>query len=244
MDTINEGLRVHDLIDLVLPVISIDEYESKIDSDAVVVGFYVESDMPAKDLSNFIEKGANEILDTEVSPAPDDNGNYLVFVEFLRDEKFPQILEDVLNSVECLTGISEWQFMHYGGNEEKMDFNKDMITKKIRLEKELPSEPTEEQLESLNFFKPSLLNNVQINDNNLILTKKNLSKSFEKIAFGEANMLINILELNIKPLSLDFQSLRECNGIRKMLGENWDVNKIDNHFILANDNDSRIMVIK
>ena len=122
MTKIDEGLRVHDLINIVLPVLSIDEYESKIDSDAVVVGFYVDSDQPAKDLANFIEKGANEILDTEVSPASDDNGNYLVFVEFLRDENFPQVLEDVLNSVKRLTGISKWQFMYYGGKGEKMDF--------------------------------------------------------------------------------------------------------------------------
>ena len=34
-----------------------------------------------QDLAFFMEKGATDILDTEVSPNPDDDGNYLVFVE-------------------------------------------------------------------------------------------------------------------------------------------------------------------
>lgn len=246
MDKIDEGLRVNDLINLIRPVVSIDEYESKIDDDAIVVGFYVESDMPAQDLANFIEKGANDILDTEVSPAPDDNGNYVVFVEFLRNDKFPQLLEDVLGSVESLTGITEWQFMHYGGKGEKMDLNQDLIMEKVRLvEKEpSPEENEEEQMESLEFFKDSLLDDVVTNGKKIILTKGAFSKSYDKIALGEAELLIDVLMLDAKPLAMDFKSLRECNRLRKMLGENWDVNKIDHHLILANDGDSKIMVIK
>jgi len=243
MKKINEGLRVHDLIKLVLPVISIDEYESKIDPDAIVVGFFVDSEAPANDLSNFIEKGAYNVLDTEVSPSTDDNGNYVVFIELLRDEEFPTTLDNILKSIECLTAISKWKFTYYGGK-DKIEFNKKNIRDKIRFERKNPIETKQEQEESFSFFKNSLLDDVNVYDNHIILKKQNISKIFEKIALGNAFILTEQLKLNVKPLSMDFKSLRECNSIRKMLGDNWDVNKIDNHFIISNDSSNKIMVVK
>ena len=244
MIDLTEGLRVGDLTDLVLPKVSIDEYESKISKDAIVVGFYVDHKDPATDLSSFIEKGAGNILDTEVSPAPDDDGNYLVFVEFMRNEKFPEDVEDVLDSLEALTGIKEWQYNAYGHGDENFDFSRDSIINKVRLEEEPMEEITDEQMESLQFFKPSILDNVEIDGKTISLTKSGNTKVFEQIALGDANLLIHILSLESKPVLLDQQSLYECNSLRRMLGENWDVNKIDNHYILANNEDERIMVIK
>jgi len=241
MTKLKEGLRTHDLIDLVLPTISIDEYESKIDPDAIVVGFFVDDDAPAKDLSSFIESGAGEILDTEVSPAPDDDGNYLVFVEFMRDENLPENIEYVLETVENLTGIQEWNFTYYGGGDEKVPFQREMISEKIRLEKAMPSD---EQMESIEFFKDSVLDDVKLNGKFLTLKRKSNTMFFEKLALGEETLLIEVLSLHNKPFSMDFKSLRECNAIRKMLGDNWDVNKIDKHYVLANNIDTRIMVVK
>lgn len=241
MTKLKEGLRSLDLIDLVLPTISIDEYESKIDPDAIVVGFFVDDKDPANDLASFIESGAGAILDTEVSPAPDDDGNYLVFVEFLRDEKLPENLQYILETIENLTGIQKWNFTYYGGEDEKIPFQKDMIIEKIRLDQE---PPTDEQMESIEFFRDSILDDVILTGNSLVLKKKNLTMVFEKLAFGEETVLTELLDLNTKPFSMDFKSLRECNTIRKMLGNNWDVNKIDNHYILANNKNTQIMVIK
>jgi len=102
----------------------------------------------------------------------------------------------------------------------------------------------EEQLDHLEFFKDSMLDNVALNGSLIVLERKRNKMFFERIAFGEEEILIEILDLTAKPFAMDFKSLRECNGIRKILGENWDVNKIDNHYVLANNNDTRIMVIK
>ncbi len=244
MSDLNEGLRVEDLKDLVRPKVSIDEYESKIGKDAIVVGFYVDDKDPATDLSSFIEKGAGNILDTEVSPAPDDDGNYLVFVEFMRDEKFPEDVEQVLESLAALTGNTVWQFNAYGHGDEDFDFTLDSITERVRLEEEPEEEITDEQLESIQFFKPSMLDDVEISGKTLTLTKRGNTKVFEQIALGDANLLTHVLSLNSKPVLMDRQSLRECNSLRKMLGHNWDVNKIDKHYILANNEDERIMVVK
>ena len=53
------------------------------------VGFEVIDEAPAKDLEEFIRMGYVESLDTDVSPGPTMDGNYLVFVEFNRDKSFP-----------------------------------------------------------------------------------------------------------------------------------------------------------
>ena len=65
---LDEGLRENDLDDLVLPTITIDDFEPKSgdDDEVVVVTFRAKDDEPANDLASFIEKGSHDILDTEV----------------------------------------------------------------------------------------------------------------------------------------------------------------------------------
>ena len=73
---LKEGMRENDLDDLVLPLITIDEYVSKIgdDKEVIVVGFFVEDEDPANDLSRFIDRSVTNILDTDVSPVPNEEG--------------------------------------------------------------------------------------------------------------------------------------------------------------------------
>jgi len=242
---LTEGLRTGDLEFLILPTISIDEFESKIDSDAVVVGFYVDDDDPANDLLNFIEGDAEDVLDVEVSPATDEKGQYVVFVEFLRDEKFPKKLDNVLSSLESLTKIREWKYTYYGSHGKEKEYNIKNITNDIRLEKTPENEEmTTNQKESLDFFKPSNLDNVELNGTKIELTRHGKNIILEKIALGNPALLFDALEFNDKPIDLDAESLRKCNNIRHMLGDNWDVNRIDNHYILANDKNENVLIAK
>jgi hypothetical protein len=94
-----EGLREGDLEGLVLPHLSIDEFETKLDDDAIVVAFHVLDRDPANDLNRFIQKGAVALLDTDVSPAPNEDGYYVVFVELERNETFPERMMHILDSV-------------------------------------------------------------------------------------------------------------------------------------------------
>lgn len=109
---LNESLFPGDLRDLVSTTVSLDEFESKVDEDAVVLAFSCTEEEPAKDLNNFIEFGPNEVLDTEVSPAPDEDGNYLVFVEIqIKDNKdLAQKVYDILDSVKYLIDNKTWKF--------------------------------------------------------------------------------------------------------------------------------------
>lgn len=110
---LNEGLTFNALEDLVLPLITIDQYESKIsDRRVIVTGFYVDDQDPADSLSSFIDRSSHLILDTEVSPNPAINGKYIVFVEIQRDENFPKILIDLLKDIKslCKIDLSSWMF--------------------------------------------------------------------------------------------------------------------------------------
>jgi len=240
-----EGLRTGDLEFLILSTISIDEFESKIDSDAIVVGFYVDDDEPANDLLNFIEGDPSDVLDVEVSPASDEKGQYVVFVEFLRDEKFPKKLHTVLSSLESLTKIQEWKYTYYGSHGKEKDFNINDVANDIRLEQKPEKEemPTNHK-ESLEFFKPSTLDDVKLDGAKIELIRHGKNIILEKIALGNPALLFDMLGFNDKPIDLDAKSLRKCNNIRHMLGENWDVNKIADHYIFANDKDENILIAK
>ena len=108
---ITEGLTRNALEHLVLPIISIDEFESKIsDKRAIVVGFYVGDEDPATDLSNFIDKSSFPVLDTEISPAPTPEGQYVVFVEIQRSSQFPEIILELVSDINNLTSLESWSF--------------------------------------------------------------------------------------------------------------------------------------
>lgn len=112
---ISEGLRIGDLENLVSPKISIDEFEAKSGSEdeVLVVAFYVKDDQPAMDLATFIERGSKKVIDTEVSPAPDDDGNYLVFVEMNKDETAMPTVLSILKDLKQLVDVDVWEFNFY-----------------------------------------------------------------------------------------------------------------------------------
>ncbi len=115
---LDEGLRPGDLEHLILPSVSVDEFEPKSGqpNNVVVVGFFAEDQEPANDLASFIERGSHDILDTEVSPAPDENGRYLIFVEMTRDQSMFDRTIKILKDIEKLVNVSEWDIKFYGSD--------------------------------------------------------------------------------------------------------------------------------
>lgn len=113
IEIIKEGLFENDLMGLVLPLISVYEYEPKIEEDAIVIAFYVKEAPAAEDLSVFIEKSAIKgIIDCEVSSAPDEDGHYLVFVEMSKDITATTIM-DVVKLIKYLCDVKNWKFEAY-----------------------------------------------------------------------------------------------------------------------------------
>lgn len=115
---ISEGVEYGELKSLIRPKLSVAEFEPKTgnESDVVVLGFYSKDEHPAKDLATFIERGITDILDTEVSPAADEDGFYMVFVE-VENEKLMDKVMSLLDDVNRLVEIDEWTIKFFEGNE-------------------------------------------------------------------------------------------------------------------------------
>jgi len=114
---LRENLEMGDLARLVHNELHIDEYKSKMgtDADVCVVSFKVAGKEPSADLVSFIEKGYDFVLDADVSSGEKEGGDYLVFVELERTDKLPEqiieIMEDIMNLTE--QKIEEWRVRYY-----------------------------------------------------------------------------------------------------------------------------------
>ena len=113
---INEGVKYNELKSLVKSQVTIADFEPKVGTtdDVTVITFYVNDEKPADDLARFIERGVNEILDTEVSPTADENGMYLVFVEIKNEDLMRKVFE-ILEDITGLVDIEEWIIDFYNG---------------------------------------------------------------------------------------------------------------------------------
>ena len=109
---IDEAVSKGQLRNLVDAIVSIDQYKSKIDEDRniVVLAFEVMNEIAAGDLSNFIETGAYDVEDTEVSASTNVDGNYMIYVEMRRGSKLHETIRKILEDVSKLTEIESWQY--------------------------------------------------------------------------------------------------------------------------------------
>ena len=120
------------MVNLVNSTISIDQYKPKIGeaSETVVVAFEVNQEGAANDLSNLIETDITDSLDVDVSQGPNNNGNYLVFVEFTRDNKLHSNIMEIMKAVSNVTEITEWQYEYYKGT-DAVDLNEENLTENV-----------------------------------------------------------------------------------------------------------------
>lgn len=110
-----ENLFEGDLHGMIRPVISIDDFESKIDENALVLAFYSKNFDAAEDLAVFIERSSiTKILDTEVSINTNKENDHLIFIEIdISNKKISDIattINDVLKVANRLVGKdTEWR---------------------------------------------------------------------------------------------------------------------------------------
>lgn len=113
---LSEGLEQGDLARLVYPTLHIDEFESKMgdDADIIVLSFKVGGKEPALDLMNFVERGYEWVLDSDISSGELDDGEYIVFVEIERTPAAAEHIVSLLSNLMNLTGqkLSDWKFQY------------------------------------------------------------------------------------------------------------------------------------
>lgn len=222
---INEGLKQGDLKGTILSNISINEYESKLDSNANVIGFYAIYQDPAKDLNRFIQKSSISLLDTEVSPSPTPKGYYMVFVEMENNKNFVDDLLTILSNLENLTNIKKWTFSTVQKN--NIPLTKENIKKYITDKKAV------EKIKE--FFYNSYLNNFIITENKLTIDKQN----FKIYSYGNTDIIKE--KYNLKNISINESDVSKTLNLQFKLGENWKVDIFESGILVSNNNKSVFM---
>lgn len=148
---ITEGFDHGDLVKILLPKVTVDEYKSRVgaDSDIVTLAFTVKSEDAGKDLCSWFERGYDFVLDSKVSDGETQSGYYLVFVEMNRRRSVPERIIKLLSDLKTLSDIKlkDWTVVV---NEEDYDADVDVLKQVIitspseyKLEKENEGELNE-----------------------------------------------------------------------------------------------------
>jgi hypothetical protein len=237
VDKLFEGMRQGDLEDMLLPLISVDEYESKIDKSAVVIGFYVGDQDAAEDLNRFIQRSPVEILDTEISPAPDQQGYYMVFVELLNNDKLAQNILDLLKEIQPLSDIDNWQ-MHVRGEADLVPFSAEAITKHI-----LP--PSEEKVEEsiLAFLTPSVLRDAYVDDGQVVLEGDSGRFELSYVGLGPYQETMCEHGLNEAAVRFGLQDAVRSSKLQSMLGEGWSVARVGECDVLHHLDTDMVLIL-
>lgn len=231
MKNLNEGMRSGDLEGLVLPLVSIDEYESKIDPEAIVLSFFVQDKNAAQDLNRFLQKSNADLLDTDVSPAPDQHGYFVVFVETLKTHKLPKIIMQLLYEISMLTNFSKWK-IRIRGVKKLVDANEEILNKLLN---------TIGLTENLiNFFKSSDIVKFVVDDGNLLIEDVFQRAQYEFIGYGSLNKLL----VENKLLEAGMKTSKECRNLSTMLGRNWDVSTLDDYLIIQKHDEDNVVIVK
>jgi hypothetical protein len=164
MRTLNEALDYMDLKGQVDPKITVDEYAAKIgkDNDIVTLTFKVHSQLAAKDLTAWLERGYDFVLDASVSDGELEPGEWLVFVEMQRRIAVPKRIIRLLSDLETLTDfdLKDWvvdiQGTEVDANENKIRDEMVLNPNEYKMEKEGEEKLDEvKQLAGLAPDKPS-----------------------------------------------------------------------------------------
>lgn len=237
-----EGLRAGDLADMVYPTFTLDQFKSKMgkDKDVVVLAFKVKEKLPAIDLMEFIEKGYQFALDADMSTGEERNGMYSVFVELERNTDVPRQIMELLNGVSLLCDCKEWNFRYF------KDMNLYDATE-VNLSQHIPLTEVDysskmqvlKQDKVSNFFNQGAIDSVGVDESNTLTFSKPYAEPLQLklLAIGDYEELKEKVQGGIQ---LDENSRNETVFLEKYLG-NYEINKIDNKFLIKNKDEAVIV---
>lgn len=231
---IAEGLRRNDLQNLVSDVISIDEYNSKIDDSAIVVAFHVQDRNAAQDLNRFIQKSHVDILDTDVSPAPDQKGFYLVFVELPLNTQIGKSIYEITKDVAALADVETWR-MRLRTIKGTRPFNAKLVDRVLL--KQLENNIKE-------FFHTSDLNNVILESSCVTFVGSGFVVRLPLVAFGPHERLFNEQRLTESAIRFNSDEQNMAKKLQLLLGKAWDVEALGEQLVLRSYNSTQILLAK
>lgn len=226
------ALRQGDLSDLVEDIFEIDSFQSKMgeDKNIVTLSFSVKDKAPADDLVKFLEGGYSFILDSDATVGEQSDGGYKVFVEIERDKNSNENILEIIDGVGKLANIDNFRFRYYK-NFKSFDLSLDNLNEQVPLDPDnYGIKVNESNLENYkNFFNRSYVENVDMKDNILYISKKYsdpLAFTFE--SFGETKETIeNINE------SFNVNDFAEIIFLTKYIGD-YNISKYGDKLVFDN----------
>jgi len=230
------GLRAGDLNDLILDTFEVDNFQSKMgdDRDICVLSFVAKQRAPARDMMEFVEKGYNFVLDSDVSAGEDRDGNYHVFIELQRDADLPSNIKELTDGITKLCGCKEWHFKHYKNTKTfGLDSLSEVISKSP-IEYDTMMETI--RVESITkFFSKTYKEEVIVEGNTVTIQKPfGVSFSFNIESFGSKKDIQTDISETIQ---VDTKSTAEVLWLTKLLGE-MNITKYGNSFVLEKGNNA------
>ena len=257
------SLREGDLRDTVLSKISIDEFEPKTGEakDVMVLGFYVTDHAVGDDLYRFLSGAVEEVRDIEVSPNPDEDGFYMVFVELDRNEKALDTFRLLIDDATRVAGDLNWKAKTYLNDEyipltdeqlyqyiitdpskyvTKEEFEATRAAEEAaRVEEERIAEETKQAANNsdaiLEFLRPTNLLRAGINNGKLNMQDARSVVSLEVVDFGSGKELLQNYGISESAIKHDFDRTL-FDRLKSMLGE-MKALPIDQYVVIYNPTD-------
>lgn len=233
MKKINEGLRPNDLRGMMLDIVSIDEYKSKIDDAAIVIAFYAKNKEAANDANRFIQKSYVDLLDTEVSSAPDQKGHYLVFVELLLNDKTAKNIADLCHDLSSLVDNKQWSISIRGEDAP--------VTLSVEKLQHVIDAKLKGLVESV--LKSSGVNKVTISENLITASSELHSMDFTLCDYGPYEAVYARNHLSEAAVNMNPDALRGSRILKGFLGREWSVECLGERYAAHNGNTNSLLLI-
>lgn len=240
------SLKEGDLKNVVLKKLSIDEFEPKTGDakDVLVLGFQVTESNVGDDLYGFLNGSTVSIRDIEVSPNPNDDGYYMVFVEMDRNESVVESINTLVRDTERLAGKLRWEAKTYL-NDDYLPLAEDEIyqyiitdpnnymtrdefeakraveeAERLEEEKRLAQEAAVQDASNkiLEFLRDSNLLQAGVNEGRLVLQDSRNVIALELVDFGPSSEVMLKHGIQESAIKFDFDKVL-FGKLKGMLGE-------------------------
>jgi hypothetical protein len=233
------GLRQGDLKDLIRDVFEVDSFQSKMgdDGDIVVVSFSVHEDQAAKDLTDFIEKGYDFVLDADNTSGEQRDGDYKVFVEIARNRHVNEQIMELLDGVGKLSAIENFKFRYYKSF-RSVDANIDNLQEMVPIDANTYDIVVNEANMNnyKNFFNKSFVDNVNVINDTLTVKKIYADEvKFQIKDFGPTERINETLE------KINMNDYAEILFLTKYLGD-YNVTKFGSKTLTLENNGHTLVV--
>lgn len=249
---INENLKHGDLAGVVIEKISVDEFEPKTGEkeDIAVIGFYVTEQAAGEDLAKFISKSVHEHRDVEVTPNPNEDNFYMVFVEVDRKEGMLEGIRELAKDIQNVSLDLNWKVKPLLSDSE-LALDDPMLEQIIKQSPETyqTKEQQEEQVlkDSITAVENFIINNSIVGDAVLednILTLKYMRNNvqLEFVQFGEGKVTLE--EAGISEAAIDYDWDKTLVSTLESMRGDLNIIPINKHIVFHSPATDQVLVAK